>query len=148
LSRILQAFSPADEKCAGTAAAPLDSSNPTAQRIEHLKPQLESILNEAGDRLEVVPAAKGTYVFIGNPKKKFGIAWIDGEKVNNFRTLVEERGVSPVRLERLSNELREAYRRSADEPRYAATVGSGTVVVTPSEKLGAEVEHVIREISG
>ena len=85
----------------------LDSSAPAAKQLEAVRPPLEKLADETKDPLEVVPAEDSVYVFIGKPPKKFGIAWIeDGEKIVNFKSLVDEKGLSPTRLENLSEELR------------------------------------------
>jgi hypothetical protein len=70
----------------------LDSSDPAAMQLESVRPPLEKLAAETNDPLEVVPAEDSVYVFIGKPPKKFGIAWIeDGDKIVNFKSLVDEK---------------------------------------------------------
>ena len=79
---------------------------------------------------------------------KFGMAWVDLDgKIHNFKTLVDEKGLSVVTLEKLSNELKEAYVRGQDEARFSARIGEREVVVTPSESLASDVSKIIRKFA-
>jgi hypothetical protein len=127
----------------------LDRASPAATQLESVRSPLEKLANEVGEPLEVVPADDSVYVFIGKPPKKFGIAWIeDGEKIVNFKSLVEERGLAPTSLNRLSDELKKAYIAHEDEPRYVTTVSDREVVVIPSESLLNHLEGVVQETVG
>ena len=89
------------------------------------------------------------HFFIGKPPKKFGIAWIDDQgEIVNFKSLVEERGLSPVSLGILSDKLKEVYIRHQQEPRYSKTILDKKVVVTPSETLRDDVMKVVKETLG
>jgi hypothetical protein len=119
----------------------------TAQRLLAERAPLESLVNEVDQPVEVVPADDVLYAFIGKPPKRFGLAWIRDGRIANFKTLVEERHVAPTRLERLVDELRDAYERSGDAPRYRASVGGNSVVVTESGELASEMARLLDNVT-
>lgn len=125
---------------------PLDESNPAASRIGQMKEPLEKLTSEFSDPIEIVPTDEVAYAFIGKPPKKFGVAWVEASgKINNFKTLVDEKGLSVVSLENLSSKLKDAYIRSESESRYAASIGDRKVVVTPSETMASDIKKIIQE---
>ena len=127
---------------------PLEESSPAASRIGQMKEPLEKLTSEFSDPIEIVPTEQAAYAFIGKPPKKFGVAWVDPSgKINNFKTLVDEKGLSMSSLERLSNKLKEAYIRSESESRYAATIADRKVVVTPSDAMASDIEKIIEEFA-
>ena len=124
----------------------LDSSTPAAKQLESLRPPLEKLANETKDPLEVVPAEDSVYIFLGKPPKKFGIAWIeDGEKIVNFKSLVDEKGLTQDNLQRLSEELRNAYIAHQDKPRYMTRISDREVVVIPSTSLFSNLKGVVEQ---
>jgi len=128
---------------------PLDNNDPAAQKIDALKQPVESFVSEINDPLEVIPDDETAFFFIGKPPKKFGVAWVgkDG-KVVNFKSLVEEKGLSMISLERLSDRLKEIYIKHQEEPRYSISVSEKNVVVTPSETLKMDIRKVIEDTIG
>ena len=127
----------------------LDSSTPAAKQLESARLPLEKLAKETNDPLEVVPAEDSVYIFLGKPPKKFGIAWIeDGEKIVNFKTLVDEKGLSPTSINHLSEELRKAYIAHQDKPRYVTTIKDREVVVIPSMSLLSNVKGVVEQTVG
>lgn len=128
---------------------PLDSSAPAAKQLESLRPPLEKLADEINDRLEVVPAEDTAYVFVGKPPKKFGIAWIeDGDKIVNFKSLVEEKGLAPTSLQRLSEELKKTYVTYQEKPRYVTKINDREVVVIPSTSLLNDLKGVVAQAIG
>ena len=128
---------------------PLDSSTPAAKQLESVRPPLEKLAEETKDPLEVVPAEDSVYIFIGKPPKKFGIAWIEGgDKIVNFKSLVEEKGLSPTSINQLSDELREAYIAHQDKPRYVTSVSDREIVVIPSTSLLSNLKDVVEQTVG
>ena len=128
---------------------PLDSSTPAAKQLESVRLPLEKLANETKDPLEVVPAEDSVYIFLGKPPKKFGIAWIeDGDKIVNFKSLVEEKGISETSLNHLSQELRKIYIAHQDKPRYTTKISNREVVVIPSESLLNNLKSVVKETVG
>lgn len=125
---------------------PLNKDNPAAQKIDALRQPVEKLLSEVKDPVEVVPGDETAFFFIGKPPKKFGVAWVgkDG-KVVNFKSLVEEKGLSMISLERLSDRLKQIYIQHQEEPRYSVTINEKQVVVTPSEALKNDIRMVIED---
>ena len=127
----------------------LSQDDPATGYLETMQQPVEKFVSEVSDPIEVVPAADTAYFFIGKPPKKFGIAWIgDQGEIVNFKSLVEERGLSPVSLEILSDKLKEVYIKHQQEPRYSKTILDKKVVVTPSETLRDDVKKVVTETLG
>jgi len=128
---------------------PLNSDDPAAQKIDALRQPVENFVSEINDSLEVVPDDETAFFFIGKPPKKFGVAWVgkDG-KVVNFKSLVEEKGLSMISLERLSDRLKQIYIDHQEEPRYSISISDKNVVVTPSETLKTDIRKVIEDTVG
>ncbi|MEW6428425.1 MAG: hypothetical protein AB1568_10360 [Thermodesulfobacteriota bacterium] len=121
----------------------LAADSPAARNLEAMKKSLEQLSSEVGDSIEVVPDDDSAFVFIGNPPKNFGMAWIKGGSVHNFKSLAEERGIGQPQLLKMIEKLRDAYHRSGDDRRFSATIGGKSVVVTPSKDLAREVDSII-----
>ena len=127
----------------------LDSSAPVAKQLESVRPPLEKLASETKDPLEIVPAEDSVYIFVGKPPKKFGIAWIeDGDKIVNFKSLIDEKGLSPTSLNHLSEELRKAYIAHQDKPRYMTKISNREVVVIPSASLLNNLKSVVEQTVG
>ena len=125
---------------------PLNKDDPAAQKLDALRQSVEKLVSEIKDPIEVVPGDETAFFFIGKPPKKFGVAWVgkDG-KVVNFKSLVEEKGLSIISLEKLSDRLKQIYIEHQEEPRYSTTIKDKQVVVTPSETLKGDIRKVIEE---
>ena len=127
----------------------LDRSTPAAKQLESVRSPLEKLADETKDPLEVVPAEDSVYVFVGKPPKKFGVAWIeDGHRIVNFKSLVEEKGLSPTSLQRLSEDLKQAYIAHQDKPRYVTRISDREVVVIPSTSLLKNLKGVVEQTIG
>jgi hypothetical protein len=124
----------------------IDPSSTAASRVAAVKPQLGELAEQVKDPLEVVPAEQAAYVFIGKPPKKFGLAWIHDGKISGLNTLVEDHGLKPLEVEKVVDQLREAYERNAEVSRFCTTVQDRDVVVTPSAKLEKEVHEIIDKV--
>ena len=124
----------------------LDSSTAAAARLQNIRTELKTLHAEAKQPLEVVPGKDRSYVFIGKPPKKFGVAWIEGGRVHNFKTLVEEHGVEPARLQKIAETLRETYEANQENDRFTASIGEQDVVVIASVKFYREVGDVIQGV--
>ena len=128
---------------------PLDSSTPAAKQLESVLSPLEKLAEKTNDPLEIVPTEDSAYIFVGKPPKKFGILWIEeGDKIVNFKSLADEKGLSPNSLIQLSDELKKAYIAHQDEPRYVTKISDREVVVIPSTSLLNNVEGVVAQAVG
>ena len=123
----------------------LDGTSMAADRIEKIRDQLESLSKRVHKPLEVIPGEEGSYIFIGKPPKDFGVAWIEGDKLHNFKTLVDDEGVSPQELTRISEGLRKAYEQNQDDARFTTKIGNKEIVVTPSEQFRTQVREIIHQ---
>lgn len=129
-----------------TEHQPLDPSSAAATRLERDRGVLEAFVKKVHDQLELVPGARATYVFIGRPPDAFGIAWIEHGEDHNFKRLMSEKGLSQGEVQVRSDELRQAYLRSKEEPRYTAELGGKHVLVTPSATLESELVDIIHRV--
>jgi len=121
----------------------IDPSSTAAMRVAKVGRELHDLAGQVRDALEIVPAEKAAYVFIGKPPSTFGLAWIHDGKVSGLNTLVEEHGLKPSEVGDVVDQLRAAYERNMDVNRYTASVQDVDVVVTPSGKLEKEVHEII-----
>jgi hypothetical protein len=124
----------------------LAGDSTAAKQLAAIKSNLEKLAHDVRDPMEVVPSNDGAYVFIGKPPKNFGIAWIEGDQIKSFKTLVEEHGMSTKDVAKLSDELREVYTRYHDTEHYHATIANRDVVVTPSKPLEDEVRNILTNL--
>jgi hypothetical protein len=124
----------------------IDPASTAASRIAEVELQLGELAGQTKDPLEVVPAEHAAYVFIGKPPKNFGLAWIHDGKISGLNKLVEEHGLKPLEVEKIVDQLRDAYERNADVARFCTTVHDRDVVVTPSVKLENEVHEIIDKV--
>jgi hypothetical protein len=115
-------------------------------RIDKVLPGLRQLIAETNDRFEVVPAERSAYVFIGKPPRKFGMAWVTGDKVENLGELAREKKFSPITLEKIEDELSAAYKQSETDQRYSYEIDGQEVVVTPSQELETEVNRIIQAL--
>jgi hypothetical protein len=129
----------------GKEYPPLAPSSPEAQKFEPFREIATEFAARLHDRLEVMPAGKVLYCFIGNPPDQFGVAWFEGKEEHNLKTLMKAKGLTQARVQALSDELRRAYQRSEAEPRYEVQLGKKKVLVTPSQTLERELVKIIHE---
>ncbi len=126
---------------------PLDPASPGAKRIEAQRPALEAFVAKLHDPVELIPAEKSIYAFIGRPPDRFGIAWFPGDGTeHNLKTLVKAKGLTVLQQNTLSSHLRKAYEKHAAEPRFSTTIGGKKVKVTPSTALELDLTKVIHEV--
>jgi hypothetical protein len=124
----------------------LEPGSVVASRLEPFRPELERFLGKVNDRLELVPTENSLYAFIGKPPGTFGMIWWRDGSEHNFKTLMQDRALSQLRVQRLSDELRDSYKRHAGDERFATTVAGKQVVVTASETFAADVEKIIQAV--
>lgn len=124
----------------------LDPASEAARRVEKEREMLEGFAKRVQDKLEIVPADRGQYVFVGKPPGSFGIVWFHDGKESNFKLAMKEHGLSAERVQILSDALRDAYKHHKDAPRYAWTLAGRTVTVTPDPTLAADVQKIIAKV--
>lgn len=124
----------------------LPDDNPLKNKVEQIKVPLQTLMEQIKDPIEIVPADSYTYVFIGKPPKKFGIAWIKDGELNNFQQVAKEKGIGAAEMVDISEKLGSAYEQYSDDQRYSATIAGRDVVVTPSTELTRKVDQIISEV--
>jgi len=122
---------------------PLPADNEAKAKLDEVKNQLEELANKVSDHLEVVPSEHEAYVYLGHPPKRFGIAWIHDGKVSGLKELVENNKLSQREVQKLVDDLGQAYEHASEAPRFSAEVAGKQVVVIPSPGLGREVHQII-----
>lgn len=121
----------------------LDSGNPATEQLHEVEQPLKELMGQVSDPLEVVPSDDCTYVFIGKPPKKFGVAKIEEGKVKSFVAVAKEKGLDQAKIQKLNEKFRDAYTHNMDAQRFMTNVAGKTVVVTPSTRLGQEVSQIM-----
>lgn len=130
----------------GKEYPPLDMGSSAAKNLERFRPDVESFAGKVNDRLELIPTTDSLYVFIGKPPDAFGVVWWKDGKEHNFKSLMKDKGLPQTRVQLLSDELRDSYKRHEADERFAATVAGKQVTVTPSEAFAADVDKIIHEV--
>ena len=124
----------------------LDPDGQIAQQVKNVRQPLENLMDQIKDPMEIVPAQERTYVIIGKPPKKFGIAWIEGTDVVNFQKCAQEAGVNAGQMGEISDKLRSAYEKHESSERYVTTVAGRKIVVTPSADLSRDVHDIVSQV--
>jgi len=124
----------------------LAGDSAAAGQLAAIQSNLEKLAKDVSDPMEVVPSHDGAYVFIGKPPKNFGIAWIEGDQIKSFKTLMEDHGMSTSEVAKLSDQLREVYTRHHETEHFQTTIANRNVVVTPSKPLEQEVRKVLTSL--
>ena len=122
---------------------PLPTGDEAHARIDMVKGPLEDLAHRVTDNLEVVPAEREAFVFLGKPPKRFGIAWIHDGKVSGLKELADENKLSPIDVGKIISNLGEAYEHASDSPRFSLDVGGKQAVVIPSKGLEQDVRRII-----
>jgi len=121
----------------------LGVDSPVAEQINEVKWPLKTLMSQVSDPLEVIPADNQAYVFIGKPPKKFGVAVIEGGAVQSFVAAAKEKGLEPVKIQKLNEQFRDAYIQNQDAQRYKASIAGKEIVVTPCAELAREVTQIM-----
>ncbi|MEJ2197006.1 MAG: hypothetical protein P8X54_00330 [Desulfuromonadales bacterium] len=121
----------------------LGDDSPVAEQINEVEGALKTLMNQVSDPLEVIPADNQAYVFIGKPPKKFGVAVIEGGAVQSFVAAAKEKGLEPVKIQKLNEQFRDAYIQNQDAQRYKASIAGKEIVVTPCAELAREVSQIM-----
>lgn len=121
----------------------LEPDAPAAARVARVEGELRSLADKTRDRLEVVPGDAKAYVFVGKPPKAFGLVWFAPGEEGNLKSLMAEKKLDVRKAGGLVEALAEAYEQSRSEPRFMTELGGRTLVVTPSDRLANEVDHIL-----
>ena len=121
----------------------LGVDSPVAEQINEVKWPLKTLMSQVSDPLEVIPADNQAYVFIDKPPKKFGVAVIEGGAVQSFVAAAKEKGLEPVKIQKLNEQFRDAYIQNQDAQRYKASIAGKEIVVTPCAELAREVTQIM-----
>jgi len=121
----------------------LGADSPVAKQINEVEEPLKTLMGQVSDPLEVIPADGQAYVFIGKPPKKFGVAVIDSGEVQSFVAAAKEKGLEPVKIQRLNEQFRDAYVQNQDAQRYKTSIAGKEIVVTPCAELAREVTQIM-----
>ena len=121
----------------------LGDDSPVAEQINEVEGPLKTLMNQVSDPLEVIPADNQAYVFIGKPPKKFGVAVIEGGAVQSFVAAAKEKGLEPVKIQKLNEQFRDAYIQNQDAQRYKASIAGKEIVVTPCAELARQVSQIM-----
>jgi hypothetical protein len=124
----------------------LDPEEQLAQQVKNLRQPLENLMDQVKDPMEIVPAQERTYVIIGKPPKKFGVAWIEGTDVENFQKRAQEAGIGAGQMEEISDKLRSAYEKYENSERYVTNVADRKIVVTPSKDLSSDIHDIVSQV--
>lgn len=124
----------------------LSDEHPASKQIEKIKAPLEELVGQVSDPVEIVPADNHGYVFIGKPPKKFGIALLEEGTFKNFVALAKEKGLGDPKILSIIESLGDAYKNNQDSERYKIEVAGKDVVVTPCQKLEAQMEQIIQSV--
>jgi len=125
----------------------LDSGNPAAEQVNEFEEQLQDLMGQVKDPIEVIPAQDHAYVFIGKPPKKFGVAMIQDGAVKSFIAAAKEKGLGQAQIQKLNDQLRDAYMHNMDAQRFKTNVAGKEVVVTPCSQLDQEVREIFGSMS-
>ena len=124
----------------------LSEGHPAAEQIENIKAPLKELIGQVSDPLEIVPADNHAYAFIGKPPKKFGIALLEGGTFQNFVALAKEKGLGDPKILAIIENLGDAYKQNQDSERYKITVAGKDIVVTPCQKLEAQIGQIVQNV--
>ena len=124
----------------------LSLEHPAAEQIESIKGPLEKLVSQVSDPLEVVPADKHGYVFIGKPPKKFGIALLEEGSFKNFVALAKEKGLGDPKILSVIDNIGDIYKKNDDSERYKITVAGKDIVVTPCQKLEEQIKQIVESV--
>lgn len=123
----------------------LDQSSAAYQRIQKHRAKIEPFFQRVNEKFEMIPMDDAVYVFVGKPPSAFGLAWFSGGKEHNLKSFMQDHGLSPQKVQILSDKLRDIYVGFQSAERFSITLGGKTITVTPVDGFGQAVAKVIEE---
>lgn len=124
----------------------LQTGDPLLERIHDIEQPLQELMKMIHDPLEIVPAEGRTYVFVGKPPKRFGIAWIENGQLVNFQVQAKEQGINPSLLQTVITKIGTAYEHEQNTKRYTTRIAGRDITVTPSHQLKREVQDIVSSV--
>ena len=129
------------------AYAALDQSSAAYQRVQKHRTMIEPFFQRVNEKFEMIPTDDAVYVFVGKPPSAFGVAWFRDGKEHNLKSFMQEHGLSPQKVQILSDKLRDVYVSFQSADRFSITLAGKTITVTPVDAFGQAVAKVIQEAS-
>ena len=124
----------------------LDPLSSAGKCVAELKNALHALAMKTDETLEVVPADHEAYVFIGDPGKRFDLAWIHDDQVSSLGDLLDEHGFTDAEVGELVDMIRESYQHHAGDDRYSVEVNDRTFTVTPSNALQLDLHDFMEQV--
>lgn len=126
---------------------PIDQSVPEYQTVQNFQKHLEKLSEQVDGDMEVLPCEDRAFVFIGNPPKKFGFAWVEEKFIYNLKGVAKEKGLSTAQFQKIAEDLREAYERNSEGlKKYSMNLSNTSITVTTSSNLGQDVKQIISQV--
>jgi hypothetical protein len=125
----------------------LDPSSQAASRLNEHKSALETFAHKIHDTMEMVPASKTVYVYIGKPPGMFGLAWFENGQEINFKTFTASKGLKQKQIQVIYGKLGEAYAASETAQRFETTIAGKKVIILPSEELAKKIEEIVHTVA-
>lgn len=122
---------------------PLPPDNEVQTQLNEMRGPLEDLAGRVSDHIEVVPAAREAFVFLGKPPKKFGIAWIHEGKVSGLKELMDDHNLSQSTAVAMVEKMGQAYTHAVETPRFSAELGNKKAVVIASSELEKELRQIM-----
>jgi len=130
-----------------TAYPEIDNSVPEYSIVQSYKKHLEKFVETVTSDMEVLPFDDKLFVFIGNPPRNFGLAWIKDTYIYNLKGIVKEKGISPSEFQKISDDLRDTYeRRMGSLNKYSLPLPNAQVVINSSSELGEEISRIVSDL--
>jgi hypothetical protein len=125
----------------------LDPSSSAASQLNAHKSAMEPFVTKIHDRMELVPAEKTVYVYIGKPPGMFGLAWFENGQEINFKTFTASRGLKQKQIQSIYGRLGEAYAASESAARFETVIAGKKIIVLPSENLAKKIEDIVHTVA-
>ena len=125
----------------------LDQSSAAYQRVQKHRAMIEPFFQRVNEKFEMIPTDDAVYVFVGKPPSAFGVAWFRDGKEHNLKSFMQEHGLSPQKVQILSDKLRDVYVNFQSADRFSISLAGKTITVTPVDAFGQAVAKVIQEAS-
>lgn len=124
----------------------LDAASQASATLIEYKSTLEQFMKNVSDRIEIVPAEKTVYVFIGKPPGQFGLVWPENGQMVNFKTVTADKGLQQQQILRIYGRLGETYAEFQAAERFGTTISGKKVIILPSKDLAVKIEDILHAL--